>query len=361
MLLSCAFLLCSGVVFRYPIFNSVVETYIGSKMNGYGGWKFSFQKIHLSRSSIVFSDVSLKTKRVGATVHVERLGLLFEKKKGISFSSSIFIEEPIIEVEKLGSQGEFALSSMMKGPLERYKVDVTDGLVKFVDAEGRVDIYFSLEGDRQRRSVGIFYLSEMPPGTLAEKTSPQVVVAENILDENSLANTSSNSLVENASAENMLANTSSSSTGELDASAMVKLYQWPKELIVESELENASLVWISRIVNFFQPNSLKDWTGLQGVVSGHSWIGFNRSGEILQTTANVEVESFSCQRASGDLELKVQELSLDFSFPSGGKKIEKREVWWQSLAMKSQVVGGVARFKDTSGGPILLFLILKEL
>ncbi len=301
VLLSAAIVISSGVVFRRPIFCKGIETYLGVKMSGYGGWKFNFKNVSLKYNRLDFNEVDLKTKGVGARIHIDKLSAVFEWKKGINFDFRFVVEEPIIEVEKVDSKSEFTLASIMQGPLERHKVDITDGLIKFVDAEGKVDLYFSLDGDHQRRSVGVFYLSETPPG-------------------------------------------------EKDVSAMVKLYQWPKELIVESELKNSRIVWLSRIVNFFQPNCLEDWGNLEGVVSGHSWIGFDQSGLVIQTTANIEVENFSCERKSGEFALTMQDLSLDFSFPSGGKKIEQRETWWQSLALKSKIIGGVARFKDAEWG-----------
>lgn len=301
VLISCLVIMTSLYVFRYPIFRTSVETYLSMKMRGYGGWKFSCEHVKLKRDGICFNQVSFKTRGVGATVAIQNLGCIFEKSRGLHFKLRFLIEEPIIEVEKLRQGEDFTLASLMRGPLEKYKVDISDGLIKFVDAEGRADIYFSLEGDDQRRSAGVFYLSERSPR-------------------------------------------------ESKASAMVKLYQWPKELIIESELESASLIWLSRIVNFFEPNSLKDWCGLQGVISGHSWIGFDDQGQILQTKGDLEVNSFACARKSGEFELKMEEMSLDFSFPSGGKRIDKKEAWWQSLALKSQLVGGEARFKDAEWG-----------
>ncbi len=301
VLLSCLVVISSFYLFRNQLFRTSVEAYLGMKMRGYGGWKFSYEHAELRRDGISFKKVSLKTRGVGATVAVQNLACIIEKENGFHFNIRFLIEEPVIEVEKLHQGEDFALASLMQGPLEKYKVDISDGLIKFVDAEGRADIYFSLEGDHTRRSVGVFYLSEKSPR-------------------------------------------------ESKATAMVKLYQWPKELIIESELEGASLVWLSRIVNFFEPNSLKDWCGLQGVISGHSWIGFDDQGQILQTKGVLGVNSFACARKSGDFELKMGEMSLDFSFPSGGKRIDKRETWWQSLALKSQLISGEAHFKDSEWG-----------
>lgn len=301
VLLSLSLVLSSAIVFRKPLFKASVETYLGLKMPGYGGWKFSYRKIKLRKNRLVIDDIDLKTKGVGTQVHLNKLSAVVERAGGINLALRFEIEEPVVEVERVESQSDFSLASIMQGPLERYKVDVSDGLIKFVDAEGRVDLFFSLEGDAQRRSIGVFYLSEAP-------------------------------------------------VGEKDVSAMVKLYQWPKELIIESELRDARVVWLSRIVNFFQGGALDEWKNLEGVVSGHSWIGLDPKGGINQTTANIDVESFSCESKAGDFGFKMDELSLDFSFPSGGRKIDQKDVWWQSLALKSQIQGGVARFKDADWG-----------
>lgn len=289
------------IVFRHSLACLGIQTYLNYKMKGYGGWHARYQRATLDRNGLAFHDVMLATHEAGATAQIDTCRCLIEWDRGLHMRMRFEIDHPSIAVQRLRGEGDFALASLMQGPLEKHRVDIRDGVVKFVDEAGEVQVYFSLEGDDKRRSVGVFYLSEEIPS-------------------------------------------------QNRAAAMVKLYQWPQELIVESEFEQTSALWLTRIVKFFHPETLHEWEGWQGIVRGHSWIGFNDQGEVVQTTANIEVEDFECRRASGDLEVKIEEMSLDVSFPSGGKKIEKKQVWWQSLALKSMLKGGRARFQDQEWG-----------
>lgn len=267
---SCLVILLA-VLFRHPLLEWGVECALNMKYPLDGGWKFHYGDLAFERDRIVFKEITLASKREHAKAEMERLSLVCRKWKGLHVDLAVSIENANARLDQ--SEGELAFQPSSGG----FKVDIDRATVELIDQKGSTIVHGSLISEDRRRT---FYLSHA--------------------EENSMG-------------------------------VMMKLHEWPEDLIVELEVQDADVAWLSRIFAFFQREKGRGWEITKGRIGGHLWLSTKG-----QTTANFTLKDLAAVHEQNGLECITQELSFDLSYPS--------------LTLKSKVEGGKLAFKDPRTG-----------
>lgn len=285
-----------AIVFRHHVLKVAVEEYLNYTYPIQNGWKFSYQTIGIDQRKLYISDLKVEDKNQTIKLYAERFDILCKWEGLLHFDLSIKLENPRIEIEER-KQAKFLSLRELLDHMPSITIDMEGGELLLKDKKETTSLFFTWVSDEKRRLVGTYYLSALP--SIRES-----------------------------------------------AEVCCKIFRWPEEKIAEIEFEDASLPWLSKIASFFQIPTKNFFEVKRGVLNGHFWIGCKNDGFVSQINAAMHLREFlGCHEENG-LEASLEEFAFDFSYPSGKKSHNEGDVWWQNIALKSQIVGGKARFKD---------------
>ena len=283
--------LALGFSFRHWIFQLGVETYLNSKVPE-KNWQFEYERVSLKKGQISFFNITLVTKVPLVECQIERVDLIVKHRGGIHFDFGMKIQAPFISL-KQDSESSFSLLDYAKSPFSRLKVDIEEAEVQFIGESEPTKIYFSLVSDEKRRALGTFYLSN------------KLLAREN-------------------------------------SNIAMKLYEWPEELILELEFQEASLSWMSQLTRLAKDNKWAKWNVSKGALNGHLWLGVTKNGVVSQANATLRVTDVACAHEENGLQADIESLLIDTTYPSG----KKGEIFWQNCALKMDIKGGKIGCRD---------------
>lgn len=287
--------------FRHEVFSFALRSYLNIQMPVEGGWQFHYDHAGRARNKIGFSGIDLWNRDRSVELHIHHLDLNFSGLRKGTLKPKILISHPELNIEKNGGSSGFdvSFSKIAHSPLAKWMIDIEEGKI-FLKEDGcdPIPIFLSLTSDAKRRSVGSFMLSHQ----------------EDLLTHPDLG---------------------------------LKLYTWPREVIMELELQDGNLPWMAKVLRFFNVSNRLLNEVEQGEVNGRLWMGLYPDGVISQLTGALRASEFIATNEEKDIETSFYDVHVDVSYPSGKRlKTADDRFSWQNCVLKSQVKGGVIHYKD---------------
>lgn len=290
------FLALFMVLFRHEIFQFSVKTYLNISFPCQTKWVFSYEKADWQQRKLVFTDVLLATETGSCALHADHLDLGVKR----SFPK-MFISNLSIVLDARNGKESFSLFSIVNGFLSRWMVDIDQGKGELIDEKSSTSVYFSFMSGTRKGSLGRLALS-------------------------------------------------SDSSFMKTSDVGVQIYSWPKEVIMEVDLQEGDLPWISNVVSFFSEPSdfFTHVTG--GEIDGRLWIGFYPDGVVSQVNAAIVVQDFHAVNRDKYMETHLYNMQMEINYPTGKRDQNIRERFApQNCVFKSFIKGGLIHYKDPDG------------
>lgn len=263
-----------------------MSTYLNWKWPEAKGWRVNYDAMEVKLDRLVFYSLDLSAKNKMLELSSDMVEVTYKRVLHLLQPKIVFDRQGFLYPVKNQSLAD-SLSTMLRD----FQVVIDDGTCRFLSTDADpIECALSFKKAPDQRALGILNIAES-----LEKLESE--------------------------------------------GCKVKLFAWPKELILETEVKQLSLSMISSLVSYFTSESTPVWQFHEGIVDGHIWLGIGENNRIEKANALLSMNGMEAVNRELGLALSGQQLGLDLSFPDS-LKAEQSDGFFQQASIKTQIEGG---------------------